>query len=230
MRATRSDAIDKEQGDADGAARYLPKVLTLPKLRLASLGCHGCPLWKNGTQTVFGEGAVGARIFFIGEQPGHEEDLSGRPFVGPAGRLLDRALDDAGIDRDDAYVTNVVKHFKWEPKGSRRLHKKPNAREIGACLPWLESEIALVKPEVLVCLGATAAQALLGKDFKVSTRRGEIVPSRFAPPAVATVHPSSILRLPKDADRDAELAHFVEDLRFVASLLREKGARFRRAR
>jgi uracil-DNA glycosylase len=196
----------------------------MPRLRAAAEQCRGCPLWQSGTQTVFGEGKIESRVFLVGEQPGNDEDLKGRPFVGPAGRVLDKALAEAGIERGDAYVTNVVKHFKWEAKGTRRLHKKPNAREIGACLPWLEEEIRLVKPEVLVCLGATAAQALLGKNFKVSTDRGCLVWSRYEIRAVATVHPSSILRLPDKVDRGRELARFVEDLRLVAELLNGKGA------
>jgi DNA polymerase len=205
------------------AADFLPERLSLRSLREASAGCRGCHLWQVGTQTVFGEGAKGSRLMFVGEQPGDEEDLTGRPFVGPAGRLLDRALDEAGIARNDTYVTNVVKHFKWVAKGRRRLHQKPNAREVGACLPWLEAEIEVVKPEVLVCLGATAAQALLGRDFRVSRRRGEFVASGLAPRVTATVHPSSILRAATEDDRRREMTLFVDDLRKVARVL--NGAR-----
>jgi uracil-DNA glycosylase len=159
-------------------------------------------------------------VFFVGEQPGNDEDLQGKPFVGPAGRLLDEGLERAGIARADAYVTNVVKHFKWEPRGKRRLHKKPSSREIAACLPWLEKEIELVKPSVLVCLGATAAQALLGRDFKVTKQRGQVVPSPLAPHALATLHPSSILRQPTREDRHREMDRFVADLEIVAGLLK----------
>lgn len=188
-------------------------------LREAAGSCRGCPLFEHATQTVFGEGRVSARVVLVGEQPGNDEDLAGRPFVGPAGRLLDRALEAAGIEREDAYVTNVVKHFKWTAKGTRRLHKKPNAREIAACLPWLEREIALIEPEVLVLLGATAAQAILGPDFRVTRRRGEDVETPFAAHAVATVHPSSILRQRTEEDRRRELDLFTRDLGMVAALL-----------
>jgi DNA polymerase len=168
---------------------------------------------------VFGEGAARADVMLVGEQPGDQEDLQGRPFVGPAGKLLDRALEAAGIDRAQVYVTNVVKHFKWEPRGKRRIHAKPNAAEIAACRPWLESEVAVVHPKVIVCLGATAAQALLGKSFKVTQRRGELVATDVGPQALATVHPSSILRAPDDAARHAETERFVDDLRKVAEHL-----------
>ena len=205
------------------ALEFFPPRLSLRSLSRAAADCKACPLWRTGTQTVFGEGLKTSRLILVGEQPGHEEDLSGKPFVGPAGRLLDRALDEAGIDRRDAYVTNVVKHFKWVPKGKRRLHTKPNAREIGACLPWLESEIELIKPEVLVCLGATAAQALLGPQFRVSRQRGEFVSSDLAPFVTATVHPSSILRSRTDAERQAEMQLFVEDLKKVERVLNGNG-------
>lgn len=205
--------------EMDSAARYFPEQMTLKALRDASRRCQACPLWKTGTQTVFGEGSVRSRVVLVGEQPGNDEDVIGRPFVGPSGRVLDNALARAGIERSDAYVTNVVKHFKWEGKGKKRLHKKPNAREIGACLPWLEAELALIRPLVLVCLGATAAQGLFGNDFRVSVRRGEFVESRYAPYALATVHPSSILRLPPQVDRDAEMDRLVDDLRVVARIL-----------
>jgi len=194
----------------------LPDRPTLPGLREIAAGCKACDLYKRGTQTVFGEGPPKAELMLVGEQPGDAEDLAGRPFVGPAGRLLDSALEEAGIDRSQVYVTNVVKHFKWEPRGKRRIHAKPNAAEIGACRVWLEVEIALVKPRVLVCLGATAAQALLGKSFKVSQQRGTVVPSPLAPIVSATVHPSSILRAPDDETRREEMRRFVKDLRTIA--------------
>src|SRR5712692_1774645 len=194
------------------AAPLIPPRPTLVSLRQAAAGCTACDLWRRGTQTVFGEGARHAAAMFVGEQPGNEEDLTGKPFVGPAGRLLDKALAEAGIDRGQAYVTNVVKHFKWEPRGKRRIHAKPNAQEIRACRPWLDAEIAVVKPEVIVCLGATAAQSLLGAAFRVSQRRGEIVPSPLAPKVMATVHPSSILRAPDAETRRVETERFVDDL------------------
>ena len=187
-------------------------------MRETARGCKACDLYKLGTQTVFGEGPRRAQIMMVGEQPGDAEDLAGLPFVGPAGKLLDRALEEAGIDRGIVYVTNVVKHFKWEPRGKRRIHSKPNSAEIAACRPWLETEIALVKPRILVCLGATAAQALLGKTFKVSRQRGELIPSPLAPVATATVHPSSILRAP-DERRGDEMARFVADLRRISAEL-----------
>jgi DNA polymerase len=194
----------------------LPDQPTLDTVRETAAGCKACDLYKRGTQTVFGEGPRKAEMMLVGEQPGDAEDLAGRPFVGPAGRLLDTALEEAGIDRRRVYVTNVVKHFKWEPRGKRRIHAKPNAAEIGACRPWLEVEVALVKPRVLICLGATAAQALLGKSFKVSRQRGTLVPSPLAPVVSATVHPSSILRAPDDETRREEMRRFVEDLRTIA--------------
>ena len=199
-------------------ADLLPDRPTLPAVRDVARGCKACHLYKRGTQTVFGEGPRRATIMLVGEQPGDAEDLAGHPFVGPAGRLLDRALEEAGIDRRRVYLTNVVKHFKWEPRGKRRIHAKPNAGEIGACRPWLETEIALVKPHVLVCLGATAATALLGKAFKVSRQRGQLVESTLAPVVTATVHPSSILRAPDEDARRAELKRFVADLKKIAAL------------
>lgn len=197
----------------------LPDRPTLETAREVAAGCKACDLYKRGTQTVFGEGPIRARIMLVGEQPGDAEDLAGHPFVGPAGKLLDRALADAGIDRRMVYVTNVVKHFKWEPRGKRRIHAKPNAAEISACRPWLETEIALLQPRVLVCLGATAAQALLGKAFKVSKLRGEFVDSALAPLVTATVHPSSILRARDDETRRVEMKRFVADLKKVAAAL-----------
>lgn len=199
-----------------------PSRPTLDALRKAAAGCRACPLWERGTQTVFGDGNAHARVMLVGEQPGNDEDLAGRPFVGPAGKLLDRALDQAGIDRRRVYVTNVVKHFKWEPSGKRRIHTKPNAGEIAACRPWLDAELELVKPEVLVCLGATAAQALLGRQFRVSKERGRFVPSPLAPRVLATVHPSAILRAPDDETRHAEMARFVDDLTKVSVVLRRR--------
>ena len=201
------------------AADFLPKRRTLPALRAAAAGCRGCPLWARATQTVFGEGPARARVVLVGEQPGHDEDLAGKPFVGPAGRVLDRALEAAGMARVDVYVTNVVKHFKWEPKGKRRIHAKPNQMEIAACLPWLEAELDVVRPRVLVCLGATAAQALLGRKFRVTKQRGEWVPSRWAPHVMATVHPSAVLRAPDDAARHAEMERFVADLKRIPPVL-----------
>src|SRR5262245_24450782 len=199
------------------ASELIPPRPTLAKVRAAAKSCQACDLWQLGTQTVFGEGAPKARLMLIGEQPGDAEDLAGHPFVGPAGKLLDRALADAGIDRTTVYVTNVVKHFKWELRGKRRIHKKPNAAEIAACRPWLDTEIELVKPRAIVCLGATAAQALLGRGFKVTARRGEFVPSPLAPIVLATVHPSSLLRAPDEATRTRETERFVDDLRAAAA-------------
>jgi DNA polymerase len=203
------------------AAPLIPEKPTLKKLQVAAAGCKACPLWKTGTQTVFGEGASHAKVVFVGEQPGNDEDLAGKPFVGPAGKLLDKCLEEAGINRDDVYVTNAVKHFKWEPSGKRRLHKKPNSREIAACRPWLEAELAVLKPEVVVALGATAAQTLLGKDFRVTQRRGELIDSDLARFVLATVHPSSILRAPDEVRRHEERALFVEDLKKVARVIQK---------
>jgi len=203
----------------DSAEDFFPERKSLKAFRDAAADCKACDLWKRGTQTVFGEGARRAEVLFVGEQPGNEEDLSGKPFVGPAGRLFDDALTEAGIDRKQTYVTNVVKHFKWEPRGKRRIHKKPNAREISACRPWLEAEIDLIKPKIIVCLGATAAQALLGPQFRVSRQRGQFIESDLAPYILATVHPSSILRAPDNETRHAEKRHFVDDLKKVARVL-----------
>ena len=200
------------------AAPLVPERPTLRRLREAAAGCKACPLWKTGTQTVFGEGSPNADVMFVGEQPGEKEDKAGRPFVGPAGKLLDKAMEEAGIDRSLAYVTNVVKHFKWQARGKRRIHQKPSWSEIAACFPWLEAELAVVKPRVLVCLGATAAQALLGRQFRVSRQRGIPVESELAPVVLATVHPSSILRGDPE-DREANFAAFVGDLKIVAKYL-----------
>jgi DNA polymerase len=207
---------------ARSAANLIPAEITWASLRDAAAGCRACDLWKRGTQTVFGEGASRPRLMLVGEQPGNEEDLAGHPFVGPAGRLLDHALEEAGIDRASAYVTNVVKHFKWEPRGKRRIHAKPNAVEIAACRPWLEAELELIRPRVLVCLGATAAQALLGRNFRVTQNRGKWIESPLAPYVMATVHPSSILRAPDSDTRRTETARFVDDLRLVRSALELK--------
>ena len=201
------------------AAPLVPPRPTIVSLRAAAAECKACDLWKRGTQTVFGEGARRAAAMFIGEQPGNEEDLAGRPFVGPAGRLLDKALEEAGIERSRAYVTNVVKHFKWEPRGKRRIHAKPDSLEIFACRPWLEAELAVVRPQVVVCLGATAAQALLGKKFKVTQERGKLFAAPLAPRVIATVHPSSILRAGDDEARREQMDAFVADLRTVAGLM-----------
>src|ERR671914_354371 len=201
------------------AAPLVPERPTLGKLRDVAAGCKACPLWETGTQTVFGEGLARAEVMFVGEQPGDREDREGRPFVGPAGRLLDEALEEAGVDRSLAYVTNVVKHFKWTARGKRRIHAKPSWSEIAACRPWLDAELAVVRPRVLVCLGATAAQALLGRDFRVTQRRGELVEPDLAPVATAAVPPPSIPRAPDDESRRADYAAFVEDLRVVARQL-----------
>ncbi|MDQ3890948.1 MAG: UdgX family uracil-DNA binding protein [Actinomycetota bacterium] len=201
------------------AAELVPERPTLSALREAAAGCKACELWRTGTQTVFGEGAVESEAMFVGEQPGDQEDQQGRPFVGPAGRLLDEAMVEAGIDRTKAYVTNAVKHFKWEPRGKRRIHQKPNSAELTACRPWLEAELAVVKPEVLVALGATAAQTLLGRQFRVTKQRGIAIQSDLAPHVLATVHPSSILRAPDEEARRLAFAEFVDDLRTAAELL-----------
>jgi uracil-DNA glycosylase len=202
------------------AAHLIPAQPTLPGLREAARSCRACDLWKAATQTVFGDGPTQAEVMLVGEQPGDREDVEGEPFVGPAGKVLDEGLETAGIDRSKIYVTNAVKHFKWIPRGKRRLHQKPNAAEVAACAPWLAAEIEVVKPEVIVCLGATAAQALLGPDFRVSRQRGQF----FAIPGkqlmTATVHPSSILRAPDEETRALEMEAFIADLRKVAARLR----------
>jgi uracil-DNA glycosylase family protein len=201
------------------AAPLIPPRPSIVKLRAVAAECKACDLWKTGTQTVFGEGKQSSLIMFIGEQPGDKEDLAGRPFVGPAGTLLDKALDEAGIDRAKVYVTNVVKHFKWEPRGKRRIHKKPNAVEITACRPWLQSEISVIKPRAIICLGSTAAQAVISPKFRVSVQRGQFVQSELAEFVTATVHPSSILRAPSDEARRMEHARFVDDLRKIRAAL-----------
>jgi uracil-DNA glycosylase len=197
----------------------LPERPTLPRLRQAAAGCKACPLWERGTQTVFGDGTRNAEVMLVGEQPGDREDLAGEPFVGPAGGILDKALAQAGIDPSKSYTTNVVKHFKWEARGKRRIHKKPNMSEISACRPWLDAEISVVKPKAIVALGATAAQALLGRDFRVTKQRGEPIDSTLADVVVATIHPSSILRADEE-DRQDAMDGFVSDLKVVAAQLR----------
>ena len=214
-------AATREVVATGSAADFIPPNPTLPKLRAASMTCRGCHLWTLGTQTVFGEGPRRARVMIVGEQPGDQEDRAGHPFVGPSGKLLDRALEEAGIDRGDVYVTNAVKHFKWErgEKSARRIHKKPNDAEIRACHPWLEEEIRLVQPEVVVCLGATAAQSIMGKSFRVTKERGRAVRAPNGGTVIATVHPSSVLRAP-DADARAQAERdFFADLKKVARQL-----------
>jgi DNA polymerase len=198
---------------------YRFDVAKLRALRAEAAGCRACPLWRTGTQTVFGEGKARAVVMLVGEQPGDQEDKAGRPFVGPAGRLLDEALEAAGIERDAAYVTNVVKHFKWEARGKRRIHAKPSWSEVAACRPWLDGELEAVKPKVLVCLGATAAQALLGRAFRVTKQRGTWVESDLAPHVTATIHPSAILRQQTDEDRHREMAAFIADLKVAKSVV-----------
>ena len=205
----------KKTQDKNSAAALIPKNATLERLKAAARDCQACDLWKNATQTVFGEGKPDAKIMLIGEVPGNQEDIEGKPFVGPAGKLLDAALEEAGIDRTKVYVTNAVKHFKWEPQGKRRIHQKPNAAEIAACRPWLDAEIAVVRPRIIVCLGATAAQALLGRDFRVTQHRGEFLKSELAPVVMATVHPSAILRIPDEEAKREELKHFIADLKKI---------------
>jgi uracil-DNA glycosylase len=202
------------------AADFLPARRTLPALAKAAAHCEGCPLFALATQTVFGEGPTGARIIMVGEQPGDQEDIQGKPFVGPAGALLDRALADAKIDRATVYVTNAVKHFKWTPRGKRRLHAKPTAREMNACRPWLEAELEVIEPDVLVCLGATAAQSLLGRQFRISKQHGQWAESDWAPWTMATYHPSALLRAPDEDARRQMYSEFVADLRVVARKLK----------
>jgi len=205
-------------GEPNDATPFLPERLSLKALREAAAGCRGCHLWRPATQTVFGDGRKSSRLMLVGEQPGDREDLAGKPFVGPASRELDRGLEAAGIDRRDAYLTNVVKHFKFEERG-RRIHQTPKRFEVEACTPWLEAELEVVKPEVLVLLGATAAKALLGSSFRVTQHRGELLDSELAPVVTATIHPSAILREPDDEARQAEREAFAQDLRVVAKAL-----------
>jgi uracil-DNA glycosylase len=206
------------------AAELIPKHPTLADLREAAAGCRACDLWQHATQTVFGEGPGRARIMMIGEVPGDQEDRQGHPFVGPAGAVLDKALAAAGIDRSEVYVTNIVKHFKFEPRGKRRIHKKPNAIQIAACRPWLDAELAVIRPEIVVLLGATAAQGILGRNFRVTQHRGQWVQSKIATFVLATVHPSSILRAQDDESRHREMAQLIADLKPVAQQLSRRVA------
>jgi uracil-DNA glycosylase family protein len=208
------ERLSLDVGEQSGAP--VPDSASLRELREAAKGCRACDLWRNATQTVFGAGPAKAEVMFVGEQPGDQEDLAGEPFVGPAGRVFDEALAEAGIDRSRAYVTNAVKHFKFQPRGKRRIHQKPNAAELAACRPWLDAELRAVRPRVLVLLGSTAAQALLGRQFRVTRDRGKPVDSPLAPVVLATVHPSSILRAPDDEARRQAMRDFVDDLRVVA--------------
>ena len=207
------------------AEQFLPERLTLPLLRRAVQECRGCDLFRNATQAVFGEvetrsNATSAAVMMVGEQPGDREDIEGRPFVGPAGQLLDRCLEEAGIERTNVYITNAVKHFKWEPRGKRRLHKKPSMREIEACRPWLDAELKVMQPKLVVCLGATAAQALLGPEFRVTKQRGTVLRRPGLPPLIATVHPSSVLRARTEDDRHREMKNFIIDLRKAREYLK----------
>jgi DNA polymerase len=201
------------KSERDWIPAPVPETSSLTALEKAAKVCTACHLYKHATQTVFGEGPKGATLMLLGEQPGDQEDLAGKPFVGPAGKVLDRALEEAGIDRTQVYVTNTVKHFKWEPRGKRRIHKKPNSREIAACRPWLEAELRAVRPNLLVCMGATAAQAVFGASFRVTRERGKLLESELASKVVATVHPSSLLRQPDEESREREYKLFVADLR-----------------
>ena len=207
-------------------AGVTPALKTIAELRTAAHDCKACDLWKTGTQTVFGEGPSKSQIMFVGEQPGDQEDRAGHPFVGPAGKLLDRALEQAGVDRSNVYVTNVVKHFKWVAafRGKKRIHKKPRYSEIHACRPWLDAELRVVKPQILVCLGSSAAQALLGRTFSVTRQRGQLIVSPLAPFVMATVHPSSILRAPDENTRHLQMQAFINDLKHVAEVARKAEA------
>jgi uracil-DNA glycosylase len=206
---------------ARSAADFIPPAPTLPNLRQAAKDCTGCDLYQRATQTVFGEGASHAKVVFVGEQPGDQEDLQGHPFVGPAGRLLDKALVEAGIARNDVYITNAVKHFKWEPQGKRRKHKRPSAGEVGACRPWLASELNVIHPRVLVCLGATAAQSVFGKVVRINETRGQFMNTPWAPATFVTIHPSSIFRHRERVQQEAEYRQFVKDLTLVRRKLHE---------
>jgi uracil-DNA glycosylase family protein len=219
VKKMRKDSAAKLPPEDEYSVAHPPNTDDLSKVRKAALRCHACPLWRLGTQTVFGEGPADAPLVILGEQPGDREDIEGRPFVGPAGTLLDRALEEAGIDRGKAYLTNAVKHFKWEPRGKRRLHKKPNSREVSACRPWLDSELKILHPTVLLCLGATAAAAILGSKVRVLRDRGKFVATPYCEKTVVTVHPSSLLRAPDEASRERNYALFVRDLKKVARLL-----------
>jgi uracil-DNA glycosylase len=219
LHPTRMSKLFQDDPAQDAAQSKIASTPTLEGLAKIAKDCKACDLWKRGTQTVFGEGRADSKVMFVGEVPGDQEDLAGKPFVGPAGNLLDKALAEAGIDRKKVYITNAVKHFNWEPRGKRRIHKKPNAAEIPACRPWLDAEITKIQPKVLVCLGATAAQALLGKAFRVTQHRGEFVASTLAPYVAATIHPSAILRMPEEAARHEEMKRFVADLKKIAKVI-----------
>jgi DNA polymerase len=208
-------------GVTSTAAELIPPHATLPVLRRVARGCEACDLYLRGTQTVFGEGPARAEVMLIGEQPGNDEDLAGKPFVGPAGRVLDKALAEAGLDRSETYLTNVVKHFKWEARGKRRIHSKPNAGEVKACMPWLQAEFRAVQPRIVVCLGATAAQALLGRSFRVTESHGRIFSYEFAPAIVATIHPSSILRAPDEEARHQKMLDLTDDLKRAVHWLQQ---------
>jgi uracil-DNA glycosylase len=218
----------------DPAQAQIPEARSIEKLRDLAKGCRACPLWKMGTQTVFGEGPPSARLLLIGEQPGDKEDEIGRPFVGPAGRILNACIDEAGLDREQLYLTNAVKHFKWVPSGARRLHKKPSVREMRACLPWLMSEIQQVEPELILCLGSTAAQSLLGPNFRLTMHRGELQTDRPGPPILATLHPSALLRMRTPEEREEARRGFVADLtaarRFLSDARRKLTSAARRPR
>jgi len=204
------------RGNAESASDLIGEGKSLDELREASAQCKACDLWKIGTQTVFGDGPTRSKIFLIGEQPGNDEDLTGQPFVGPSGRILDKALEAAGIPRDATYVTNVVKHFRWEPRGKRRIHKKPSSIQIAACSPWLEAELELLNPRIIVCLGATAAQALLGRTFRLTLHRGEVLSTSSYKAIMATIHPSAILRLRDEEERHKEMDRLIDDLKVAA--------------
>jgi uracil-DNA glycosylase family protein len=216
-----SDLFEDSKAPDDTARRFVPPDPDLDKLKKAAAGCTACPLHERGTQTVFGEGRAGSRVMLIGEQPGDQEDLAGQPFVGPAGRVLDEALEEVGIPRAEVYVTNAVKHFKWEPRGKRRIHQKPTLGEVKACRPWLETELALVRPQIIVCLGATAAQSLLGPQFRITRDHGLFFETSWAPWTTATLHPSAILRMPDAEARLAARLQLVDDLRKVAEHLQK---------
>jgi uracil-DNA glycosylase family protein len=214
----------RSEREGISALQFFPARISITSLRNAARTCRGCPLFKEATQTVFGKGSKSAPVVLVGEQPGNEEDLRGEPFVGPAGRILDQALEAAGIPHAETYLTNVVKHFKWVARGNRRLHQKPGAREIAACLPWLDKELELLRPKILVCLGATAAQALLGPEIRVTIERGRVLPTAFADYAVPTIHPSAVLRQRTSEARRAELEGLTRDLRVVAKLLARRAS------
>ena len=213
-------SMSRTNRERQSGLAFLPETRSLPSLRRAIQGCKGCDLFRKGTQAVFGEGKVDSDVMLLGEQPGDKEDLAGKPFVGPAGRLLDLCLEEAGIDRNKAYVTNAVKHFKWEPRGKIRIHKKPNSQEIAACRPWFDAEVQTVEPKLIICLGATAAQSLLGSTFRVTQHRGEVFNKAHLPPILVTIHPSSILRARDEESRKRERQEFVADLKGSAQYLK----------